>query len=338
MFTSIHVSDRSRVTAIAAQWDDCEEDLRELARSGQLVCPGCEQLLWLRTGDVRRRHFAHRKLSECRLGKQSAEVLEAKAQLFTWLESRFPGKVDMDLEIDSSGRGRVADLVVDLEEGKRFIYFIFDRQIRDRGGYPKLADSKTGRNHYIHTGSTMVHGPDGGIMLSASQRHFISYSDYDLALARPRLGHLHFFLGAESKLEIYRGLRCIHGPALHEWEELREGSLEAATVCPESGELIFKEDVEACEARQREVSQMTSPNSGDRAAARRSRLESDSCAPSIGAELVSYLNKPLRCEDCGVETRKWSSANPSEGTCVCKECSHKRWLDLSSERGTANHG
>jgi hypothetical protein len=328
MFAALKIPDRSRVNSIATQWNECEEDLRELARSGQLVCPGCEQLLWLRTGDVRRRHFAHRNLSECRLGKQSAEVLEAKAQLFTWLESKFPGNVQIDLEIDSTGK--VPDLMVDLEDGRRFIYFIFDRQIRDRDGYPKSPENKTGRIHFIHTESTLVHGPDGGIVLSASQRHFISYSEFDLALERPRLGHLHFFLGSEARLLIYRGLCCVHGPGLHEWEDLREGSLDSATVCPESGEFIFSEDMEAREEWQRNLARTAHSNPITRTSRRPDRRDTDSNAFSKAAELASYLNRPLRCEDCGVETRKWSSANPSEGTCVCKECSHKRWLRTSN--------
>jgi hypothetical protein len=332
MFAALKIPDRSRVNSIAAQWDGREEELRELARSGQLVCPGCEQLLWLRTGDVRRRHFAHRNLSECRLGKQSAEVLEAKAQIFTWLESRFPGNVQIDLELDSTGHGKVADLVVDLEGGERFIYCIFDRQIRDRDGYPKPPENKTGRIHYIHTESTLVHGPGGGIVLSASQRHFISYSEFDLALEKPRLGHLHFFLGSESQLLIYRGLRCVHGPGLHEWEELREGPLDAATVCPESGEFIFSEDMEAREERQRNLTQTAHSNPVTRTGRRSTWREPEPTGVSKAAEYANFLNRPLRCEDCGAETRKWSSANPSEGTCVCKECSHKRWLGQSETR------
>lgn len=228
MFAALKISDRSRVNSIAAQWDGREENLRELARSGQLVCPGCEQLLWLRTGDVRRRHFAHRDLSECRLGKQTAEVLEAKAQLFTLLESKFPGQVQIDLELDMPGVENVPDLVVEMEDGRRFIYWVFDRQIRNRSGYPKPPENKTERTHYIHTESAWTLGPETGIVLSASQRHFISYSDFDLALNRPGNGHLHFFSTSDSTLRIYRGLRCIHGPGLHDWEELREGSLESA--------------------------------------------------------------------------------------------------------------
>lgn len=336
MFAALNISEQSRVNSIAAKWDGREESLRELARSGQLVCPGCKQLLWLRTGDVRRRHFAHRDLSECRLGKQSSEVLEAKAQIFNWLESKFPGKVQIDLELDISGIGNVPDLVVEMEDGRRFTYWIFDRQIRNRNGYPKPAENKTERMHYIHTESTWSLGPERGIVLSASQRHFISYSDYDLALNRAGIGHLHFFSTSDSTLRIYRGLRCIHGPALHDWEELREGSLESALVCPESGEFVFSDDVVAREQRQLIPGRSRSNHAGRPAA----KMRHDACEPkfaSKAAELASYLNRPLRCERCGVETKRWSSAIPSEGTCICKECSQKRSLNLNSDQEAKDH-
>ena len=332
MFAALNISDQSRVNSIAAQWDDREENLRELARSGQLVCPGCKQLLWLRTGDVRRRHFAHRNLSECRLAKQSSEVLEAKAQLFAFLESKFPGRVQIDLELDMPGIGNVPDLVVEMEDQRRFIYWIFDRQIRNRNGYLKPRENKTERIHFIHTESAWSLGPERGIVLSASQRHFISYSDYDLSLNRPGIGHLHFFSTTDSTLRIYRGLHCIHGPALHDWEELREGSLESALVCPESGEFLFSDDVVSREQMKLNPGRNSSIHSR-RPLAKERHHDRQSESASKATELVSYLNRPLRCEVCGVETRKWSSASPSEGTCVCKECSHKRWLDLNSNRG-----
>ena len=337
MFAALKVSDQSRVTSIATQWDDREEELRELARSGELVCPGCEQLLWLRTGDVRRRHFAHRDLSDCRLGKQSPEVLEAKAQLFSWLELKFPGRVQIDLEIGTSDKRMAADLVVDLEDGKRFTYWIFDRQIRDRSAYPKSPENKTGRTHYIHTESTLKPGPDGGILLSASQRHFISYAEYDLALAKPGLGHLHFFLGAESQLRVYRGLHCIHGPGLHDWEALRTGSLESASICPENGEFIFHEDLEAHEERQRNLAENPPSDLATRTAAKMADRKSKSGTSSKTSQWIDPLSCPYRCEDCGVETSNWSSATPSEGTCVCKECSHKRRVGESTPKERKNH-
>lgn len=70
MFVALHTANGSRVTSIASDWDDRLRALRELAANGQLVCPGCKQLLWLRISRKRRRHFAHRHLADCPLARQ----------------------------------------------------------------------------------------------------------------------------------------------------------------------------------------------------------------------------------------------------------------------------
>jgi competence CoiA-like predicted nuclease len=132
MFVALQAKDRTRVTSIASQWDERLEVLRELTSGGHLICPGCEQRLWLRIGIKRRRHFAHRHLADCPLGNQSAEVLEAKAQMFEWLEKKYPGKVNLDLTIGVPGWSKVIDLLVEAEPGRKFAYWIFDRQQRSR--------------------------------------------------------------------------------------------------------------------------------------------------------------------------------------------------------------
>ena len=331
MFTAINISDESRVTSIATRWDDCVENLRELARGGQLVCPGCAQLLWLRTGEVRRRHFAHRDVSDCKFSKQSPELLEAKAQIFTWLDCKFPGRVQMDLELGSTGPGHHADLVVQMEDGRRFIYWIFDRQMRDRSRYRIIGEDNMTRVHYLHTESTLRPGPDGGILLNASQREFISTGDFDQALKRPQLGHLHFFLGSESQLHIYRGLRCLHEPLLHEYAQLRTGPLENALVCTESGEIIFPEDVFARKEYQRVLALNPQPKFTSLTATRMDRRAANATKGPNPADPIVNYSRPLRCEDCGAETRNWSQAKLSEGTCVCKECSQKRWINSDSD-------
>jgi len=324
MFAALKISDRSRVTSITTQWDDKEEVLRELARDGELVCPGCEQLLWLRTGEVRRRHFAHRDLSECPVGKDSAEVLEAKAQLFTWLETKFPSRVQIDMDLETPA-GRLADIVVDLEDGRRFIYWIFDRQIRDRLEFRIASDDPLVQAHYIHTEQTLKSGPDGGIVLSASQRDFITYGEFDLALTPPGVGHLHFILGSEQRLRVYQGLHCVHGPGLHEWNELRESPLANALIDPKSGEIVFAEDVVARDERRKvlEQPQTLSPKPDIERAARKRKRKSRPL-PSASPEKTISLSRPLKCEDCGVETTNWSVATPSQGTCVCNPCIRKR--------------
>lgn len=330
MFTALQIPDKSRVISISSCWDGHEDELRELARSGQLACPGCGQSLWFRTGEVRRRHFAHRDMTECKFGKQSPELLEAKAQIFTWFESKFPGRVQMDQDLGSAGPGHPADLVVTMEDGRRFIYWIFDREMRDRSRYRLEGEDKLTRVHHFHTESTLRPGPDGGILLNASQREFISSGDFDHALQSPRLGHLHFFLGSESQLHVYRGLHCLHPPLLHQWAELRAGPLQNALVCPESGEIIFPDDVAAREEYQRGLARNPQSKFASRRATRMSRRDADATKVARGAALVDAYSRALRCEDCGAETKNWSQAKFSDGTCVCKECSQRRWINADS--------
>jgi hypothetical protein len=156
MFVALRTTDRSRVTSLAVQWDGQLDALQELAAGGQLVCPGCEQLLWLRIGLKRRRLFAHRQLADCPLAHQSPEVLEVKAQLYQWLESKYPDKVHLDLPLGVPGWDKLLDLLVEATPSRKFTYWAFDRQRRAR--YPILAYQSLPdvHVHFIHTQSALV--------------------------------------------------------------------------------------------------------------------------------------------------------------------------------------
>ena len=211
MFVALRTTDRSRVTSFAAQWDNRLGALRELATSGQLICPGCEQRLWFRIGSRRRRHFLE---------------------------------------------------------------------------------------------------------------------------------------GQDSRLRIYRGLRCVHGPNLFAWEALREDLLSAARISPKTGEIVLAEDVAA---RASWKKKLEDEKRARRAAPPHPQEDRQTASvPAFPAEVQPqpseppadieqpeasslYLNGPFRCEDCGVETMDWSSATPSAGTCVCKSCTRKRYQRLTGE-------
>ena len=130
MFVAKDKETGARVTSLDPVWRSRDDALRALANSGQVVCPGCAQTLRFRVGNFRRQHFAHRKLSECPLSRQSPEVLEAKAQLYEWLCSKYPGKVEMDVDLNVPRWKRSADLVVRPAETKVFSYWVFDRTPR----------------------------------------------------------------------------------------------------------------------------------------------------------------------------------------------------------------
>ena len=245
MFVALRTTDRSRVTSLAAEWDNRLGALRELATSGQLICPGCEQRLWFRIGSRRRRHFAHRHLADCPLAHQSAELLEVKAQLFKWLETKYGDRVHLDMAIGVPGWDKLIDLLVEAAPGRKFAYWTFDRQQRSREdllAYHRLPGVQV---HFIHTQSTLVRHSPTEIALTASQRDFITSSEYDSSTGSGGYGHLHFLEGQDSRLRIYRGLRCVHGPNLFAWEALREDLLSAARISPKTGEIVLAEDVAA---------------------------------------------------------------------------------------------
>ena len=344
MFVALRTVDRSRVTSLAAQWDNRLDVLRELAASGQLMCPGCEQRLWFRIGLRRRRHFAHRHLADCPLAHQSEEVQEVKAQLFKWLETKYGGKVHLDMAIGVPGWDKLVDLVVEAGPKRKFAYWIFDRQQRAREdllGYRRLPGVCV---HFIHTQSTRTMHSPTEIALTASQRDFMSSSEYDTSMGWAGYGHLHFLDGEDAKLRIYRGLMCVHSPNLYAWEALREDALSAARISPMTGEIVLPEDVAArtkWKQKQKEEKAV------------RPHLPEERCPASVPAALAEALpepngppaaieepaalslnlNGPFRCEDCGIQTKDWSSAAPSAGTCVCRSCTRERHQRLTGGGG-----
>ncbi|HWQ91756.1 MAG TPA: competence protein CoiA family protein, partial [Clostridia bacterium] len=221
MFVALKAKNQTRVTSIASEWDNAEEELRAMAAAGELVCPGCKQSLWLRTGRRRRRHFAHRNLADCPLEHQSPEVLEVKAHLFRWLEKKYPGQVNLDITIGVPGCDRTLDLVVQSGTESKFAYCIFDRQQRERYDILRYQALDGVSLQFIHTASTLETAASNTILLSASQRDFITSSDFDTECS----GHIHF-IAEDSTVSLYRGLRCVHRPNVYHYAVRRKGLLE----------------------------------------------------------------------------------------------------------------
>lgn len=335
MFVALNIRRKTRVTSIAPEWDNAEEVLRQSAADGELVCPGCKQLLWLRTGTTRRRHFAHRSLADCPLAHQSAEVLEVKAQLYQWLEIKYPGKASLDVTLKAGGCDRNIDLLVEREKGRKSAYWVFDRQQRDRDEFFACHEVKGLSLHFVHTASTLKLQDQESVLLTASQRDFIAVSGFDSGVERPGFGHLHFVDAEHSTLSIYRGLYCAHRPNVYRFAVLRTGLLNSALISPATGEIVFAEDVEARKAWRERQTARHSVTEPPKPACPPAPVPVD---PEIHVEPIKRteepswnMNGPFRCEDCGTVTMDWSQATPSAGTCICRSCSKNRWVKARSE-------
>jgi hypothetical protein len=361
VFVAFDKTAQIRVTTLAPEWKGRIEVLRETARQERLVCPGCEQSLWLRTGGNRRPHFAHRVLKDCRFGRESAAVMEAKARLYDWLQSKYPGKVELDVEIKIRGWDKPADVLAIEPKGKKFVYWIFERQQRNREALLLNQNHEALRLHFLHVDNLEVHRVENGaISLTPSQRDFIACCEYDKPFWPG--GHLYFIDGLKGELTIYRGLQCIHAPNLYGWKCMRKEALSTAKISPGSGQIVFPEDIEELQLwKARQAARVAKPaplpevskaqpnpfplrqpdrvetEDGDEITDEIStkdsieESESEEEAPAVAPEQkeedeqLPNLQGPFRCEDCGKETTEWSQACPSQGTCVCRECTKKRW-------------
>lgn len=250
MFTARSIDTNAWITSIDPEWQGREEELRECARAGRVVCPGCGQLLHFRfqqqqKDEVRRRpHFAHRAKSECPLENQSAEAMEAKALLYEWLQSKFPGDVVMDWPVEMAGWDRPADVYVKTGRKRPLAYWVFDRGVRDRCAFvQRVARHEDGfACQVVWTGATMAFHESGELKLTPTQRDLMSHGDYD----NPHGGGSLTFLDAGTGvITSFRGLHLTHSPNLHRWSLRREGTLSTAKVDPNSGEILFQEDLDA---------------------------------------------------------------------------------------------
>lgn len=324
MFVAKRVPDGHRVISISPEWDGAVEKLRLLAADGELVCEGCEQLLWLRAGRIRSRHFAHRARTDCPLDNKSLDVRCAQFQLYRWLEERLPGRVDLDSAMDAGGSPSIADLRIKLDSDKQLLIWIFDRQVRNRHQFLRWKAMQGFVTQFVHTASAMRFHADDFLLLTPSLRDFVQESEYDRCLVTGGRGHVHFFDHETGEVSVFRGLQCVHEPNLFEWHTRRVFSLSEAILDEEIGEIVSEVDTEVVQAwraeravqAQAEVratpqSHWSRAQSLDRRAGRGTFLEQGP---------ISWLDGPLRCEDCGEMTTDWSSVTPAAGTCVCRKC------------------
>ena len=363
MFVAKDKETGARVTSLDPVWRSRDDALRALTNSGQVVCPGCMQALRFRVGGRCRPHFAHRKLSECPLSRQSPEVLEAKAQLYEWLYSKYPGKVEMDVDLNVPEWECPADLVVRPDVKKVFSYWVFDRTPRNRAPLVQYV-SINETAHVLYTGTSRKLSEEGdALLLAAALRDFIRRSLFD---GQRELGHLCFLDTERHQVLIYRGLECVHLPNCYGWDIPHELDWPACKISPRTGEIVAAGEKE----RKREpvpvfgesewrskpspvdmVREDATPlqnfapprersiTLADLAKAARAdnppRREPPVPSNERTQFSAAWVNRPLECEFCGKSTTDYIVAQLGLGTCTCRECHSK---SIQARLGNAERG
>jgi hypothetical protein len=160
--------------------------LRERGRADRLVCPECRHPVRVRSGEFRTTHFAHKHLDNCPSSRVPPEVLEARAALYRWLETKFRGRVTIEKAVDVPDIPRPVDCWVE-HDGRTFAYWISEggiRSVEARAAIAALASEEQARslNVVVLAKALRWHGSQPGhVLLSPTEREFMRASKYDRA-------------------------------------------------------------------------------------------------------------------------------------------------------------
>jgi hypothetical protein len=357
MFKALDTTTGKYIISIDPVFRGKEEELRPLARSGQLVCSVCKELITFRFRETEghfcnRPHFAHRQQSNCPVGREPLEVMQAKVLLFEWLLAHFPREsIDLDVDLSIPCWDNPADLYVQREGKQSFAYWIFDHGIRKRQGIVRLCKEENDLivPHIIWTQSALQRKTPSELILNTTHRDLIMEGSYD---ANGQGGHLTFLNTETEKVSVFRDLWVCHRPKLYRSDSWNQGSLTETLIDSDSGELFFHEDTLRCdrwEKEERERLEIERRREQDKV--RREEEYMERCQrwheaankprpitqespeniqqskPCMDNEQPFFSSprknmKPeLLCTSCGRMTSDYSfSCSKTKGTCKCNDC------------------
>lgn len=325
MFKAVETTSGLPVIICSAEWDDRIEDLRELDRRDELVCPECRAPVRVRSGEIRRAHFAHKELSDCPLATEAPEILAARVVLYRWLEGKFTplgGTVSIERKLENRAGSCLVDCWVEYKQ-KAFAYLLRGSRRRRNGDdawvvLRQASEDKTCTGvNWIFLARLLAEEPSPSLFvrLSSLERDLKVHSEFDdgaaLASKVPvGLSHtLHYFDAEDEQLITYRCLRQVHSPqGFHGIR--RSHPLTAMQVRPDNGELAHPGETEERE-KYRQWAKTISPVASPAYVGWWHR--SSSPAISVG-------ESPETCMFCGKKTADLWSRNPAKNQYKCREC------------------
>ena len=220
MFRAFDTGHGRDVVSLDPVWDGQIEILRGWGRSGRLVCPVCRQAVLLRAGEIMRRHFAHKDLSQCPLGHESAELLAGRAALYAWLNTKFPDGVTLEKNFDADEADecelpRGVDCWVERPGKRNLAYWLVDGKIDpdERMWIPRFIKARNAALNWVFLPRDARRGRlPGRANLSATERELLTPSEFDAVYCEGggSEGSLHCLDPESQVLTTYRaGLRRV---------------------------------------------------------------------------------------------------------------------------------
>lgn len=332
MFKSLNHLDGNEIVILSPKWLGDIEKLRLMARQNALICQGCNHPVGVRAGQERRPHFAHKSLADCTYVEESLALRNARAVLYEWLVGKFGEHVTIEKKIDTVDFPRPVDCWVE-KDSKTFAYWIFDRGLKLEKRmqiFECFLKLKVSVNYLFSI--DILRRDDNhpeSILLSTTERDFLSRSDYDLKHGST----LHYLDSENRKITTFRGLHLVHRPQVYGGYNLTS-DLEETLVSPRNGEFVHKGEHERAK-HQRE----------ERAAfeirLKEAEIWHHFVPPPVRTEVqsvtallpmprdfsqnqpaISFLDKRGICVSCGRQTTDWFThwVEDGIGKCKCNTC------------------
>lgn len=317
MLSALFTDTGEQVILLEADGRERAETLRTLAHQGLLTCEVCEEPVIVRAGDVRLWHFAHKARTNCPKNQETLEIVACRALLYRWLREKFKEQVRLEKVIPESRLPRPVDCWVELEDGRRFAWWLVSAQLKP-ALRSRLRESfeSLGAKYKILFTSTLLHRDPSDpkrLTLSSTEREFMIESEYDV-LYDGFHGSLHYLDHERGLLTTYRSLRPIHPPQGY-LGELVEHPLLEMRIHPRSGEMVHpgeyerlkqyrEEEVRRQEAERRQQAQEAIQRAEGRRRAEAARREWEAESARVREAILQHRLKVQR---------EWDAEFPSKG-------------------------
>ncbi len=348
VFKAIQVETGEEIISLTPEWRSRLADLRALDRADQLVCQACRQPMRLKAGPRRRPHFAHKHLKGCSFGSESPAVLAARAVLYERLVELFPGRVELELNLEDSGLPRAVDAWVNFPQGG-FAFWVVDATLKlEARDAIRQAFAQANRAVIWVLCARMLHlDPKNHtwLRLSPTERDFLRATPYDEIGKESRISgedfgqSLHYLDAEAGTLFTFRSLERVHAPNVFAGRKL-SSPLAQVRVNPLTADLTHPGEESQLSAsraeRGRRVERIqrflkppqpdsASPGGGQGWLAPRSTRSPEESRAHWQAETPRPTDPYAVCVYCAQSTEDWWQAwwDGDIHRCKCRACLEK---------------
>ena len=355
MFKAVNACNNLEIIILDIQGDrKAVEDLRAVGRKKELVCPECKELVLVRAGENERRrwHFAHVSVGDCSLQHQSASILEARRIIYHWLQSKKLHQVTLEKKVAIRGKDdifpRPVDCYAETGKGIRTAYWIFEHGMKRREDILLAKDDKEIIFNWVFLSDNLrIKRYDSGsesIILSTTERDFLSESKYNQIYSEFRAHHIHYIDIETESLITIRGISLKHLPQEFYFEERLVNSFSEIKFDPKTGEFVhpgeferlkeYEENLKFLEKRRIESENRIKKLFSGKVNLSKNRsiaidtfykkvnndTEIENLPTNNHKEFKSPIPETIVCNKCGQPTEDWVSYNPN----ICKKCMYSK--------------